>query len=198
MQRKKLSFEQYRRLDLIIFAVLIIVFETIVYKAATKWFPGELYTISLGPAIVALVIMRWDFFALLHALLSGLVYCILAEGTVLQFMCYIGGNLFCVFSVLMLKFAGKEKIRSNKALSALYAALTALFMQCGRAVVSFVMGFGLETGINFITTDVLSGVFAILIVIITGNLDGIFEDQKEYLLRVQQELLNNEGGTDEN
>lgn len=187
MQRRNLTFEQYRNLDLSVFAVLLLVFEILVFKAATKWYPDQLYTVSLVPALVTVVIMRWDFFGLIHALLGGLVYSYLAEGTVLQFMCYIGGNLFCVLAVLFMKVVGKEKICKNSALSILFAAFVSLCMQCGRAVISVSMGFGFAASANFITTDILSGVFAVVVIIIARKLDGVFEDQKTYLLRVQKE-----------
>lgn len=187
MQNKSMSFKQYRNIDLFIFAVLLVVFELIIFKAATKWYPDQLYTVSLVPALVSIIIMRWNYFGLIHALLGGLVYAYLAQGTVLQFMCYVGGNIFCVFAIILLLFIGKEKIRQNSVLSVLFAVLVALLMQIGRAVVALLMGNAFALGVNFITTDVLSGVFAAVIVIIARKLDGLFEDQKTYLLRVQEE-----------
>ncbi len=193
MLQKRMSFEQYRNLDLSIFAVLLIVFEIIVFKAATKWYPDQLYTVSLVPALVTVLMIRWDYFALIHALLGGLVYSYLAEGTVLQFMCYLGGNLFCIFAVFLMKAVGKNKICENNVLAVLFAAFVSLCMQIGRSAISIFMGFGIGKSLYFITTDVLSGVFAMIIVIITRKLDGVFEDQKLYLLRIQKESQEERG-----
>lgn len=193
MQRINLSVKQYRNLDLSFWAVLMVVFEIISFKAATKWYPDQLYTVSLVPALVTIIFMRWDYFGLIHALLGGFVYSYLAEGTVLQFMCYLGGNLFCVLAVLLLRAIGKDSVRDNVALSVLFAFAVAFCMQCGRAVICLVLGFSFGESIGFITTDILSGVFAIVVVLIARKLDGVYEDQKVYLSRVHEELEKEQG-----
>lgn len=182
-----LTYKQYRRIDLVLFAVILIVFERIVYTAAAKWYPDQLYSLSIVPAIVALVIMRWGWFGMIHAVLGGFIYCYVARGTVMHFMCYIAGNAFCFIPVLFVRTVGKDKVRANSVVSALYAVLVALSMQVGRAFIGMVLGNPVKDSFGFILTDILSGLFAILIVLIARKLDGMFEDQKSYLLRVHEE-----------
>ena len=64
---------------------------------------------------------------------------------------------------------------------------SAVLMQLGRILVALVLGYAPATCVGFITTDVLSVIFAVLLVWISGRLDGILEDQKDYLKRIQEE-----------
>ena len=62
-----------------------------------------------------------------------------------------------------------------------------LFMQIGRYIVSLFIGGKIESIIDFITTDALSGVFAVVIILIVRRVDGLFEDQISYLRRIEDE-----------
>lgn len=181
-------------MDLFIFAVMLVFSESLIVNAAVRWFPDQLYTVSVCAAIVSIVMMRWGAWAAIHAVLGGLVYCFWAGGTPKQFLIYGIGNLFSLLSLLMFRLFGKERIRENVLLTLLYALCTQLFMQMGRACVSRVMGASVNTGFSFITTDALSGLFTMVIVWIAGRLDGVFEDQISYLLRVQKEAKEEKGG----
>ena len=192
---RHMSLKQYRNLDLFLFAVMLVISETLIVNAATRWYPDQLYTVSACAAVVAIVMMRWGPWAAIHAVLGGLVYCLAAGGSPRQYAIYSVGNLFSMLSLLLIKAFGKEQIRENVLLSLLFAVCTQLFMQMGRAVVAVVFfGVPLEQGINFITTDALSGLFTMVIVWIARRLDGVFEDQITYLLRVQKEDEAEKGG----
>jgi protein-S-isoprenylcysteine O-methyltransferase Ste14 len=77
------------------------------------------------------------------------------------------------------------------------AGLVALLMQIGRGIVAVIMGNALDIAAGFILGDALSGVFAMVIVGIARKLDGVFEDQKHYLLRINREEKELEEGFDE-
>ena len=47
------------------------------------------------------------------------------------------------------------------------------------------------------TTDVLSWVFALVIIWIVRRLDGVFEDQISYLVRLKSDEEKEKGGKDE-
>ena len=53
----------------------------------------------------------------------------------------------------------------------------------------------MATMLGFVTTDALSLVFSAVIVWIARRLDGIFEDQKHYLLRLKEAEKEEKGGT---
>ncbi len=191
---RRLSLKQYRNLDLFFFAVMLCISETLIVNAAIRWYPDQLYTVSVSAAITAIVMMRWGGWAAIHAVLGGIVYCLAAKGTAQQFMIYGIGNLFGLLSLLMIRFLGKDRICGNVLLVLLFALCTQLFMQMGRACIAVINGAAFETGIHFITTDALSGLFTMVIVWIASRLDGVFEDQISYLLRVQKEAEEEKGG----
>ena len=191
---RHMTLKQYRRLDLFLFAVMLIISESLIVNAAIRWFPDQLYTVSVSAAITAIVMMRWGVRAAVHAVLGGLVYCFWAGGSPKQFLIYGIGNLFGLASLLMFRLWGKDRIRENVLLTLLFAVCTQLFMQIGRACVSFLRGAPIESGLHFITTDALSGLFTMVIVWIASRLDGVFEDQISYLLRVQKESEEEKGG----
>ena len=189
-----MTLKQYRNMDLFLFAVMLILSESLIVNAAIRWFPDQLYTVSVCAAIVSIVMMRWGSWAAIHAVLGGLVYCFWAGGSSRQYLIYGIGNLLSLLSMLMFRLFGKERIHENVLLTLLFGLCTQLFMQLGRACISLVMGASVESGFRFITTDALSGLFTMVIVWIAARLDGVFEDQISYLLRVHKELEAEKGG----
>ena len=191
---RHLTLEQYRNLDLFLFAVILILFETLIVNAGIRWYPDQLYTVSVTAAVTAIVMMRWGPWAAIHAVVGGVVYCLAAKGNSRQFLIYGVGNLFGLLSLLFFRFFGKDGIRGNVLFVLFYALCTWFFMQVGRACVAVLTGASLDTGLQFVTTDALSGLFTMVIVWITSRLDGVFEDQISYLLRVQKEDEEEKGG----
>ena len=118
-------------------------------------------------------------------------------GTFEQLVIYVLGNELSLAGLLMLKAAGREKIKDNVLLTILYALIVQLLMQIGRGGVAFAFGAGAGAIPKFITMDILSELFTVVIVFIASRLDGIFEDQKTYLLRMQQSK-ENQNGEDQN
>ena len=85
-----------------------------------------------------------------------------------------------------LKVFGSDRVKGSLWLSMLLSVSTTLLMQLGRGLVAVVLGSSPGAVADFILTDVLSGVFAVVIVLITRRLDGVFENQKAYLVRVNR------------
>jgi len=192
---RHMTLRQYKRLDLFLFALMLVLSESVIVNAAIRWYPDQLYTVSVCAAIVSIVLMRWGWPAAIHAVLGGLVYCFWAGGSSGQYLVYGVGNLFSLLSLLLIRLFGKDRICENVLLTLLFALCTQLFMQIGRGCVSLVvMGASFNTALNFITTDALSGLFTMVIVWIASRLDGVFEDQISYLLRVQKEAEEEKGG----
>ena len=182
-----LTFKQYRSIDLAIFAAILALTEFLIVKAAKSWFPDQLYTVSVTAAVTAIVMMRWGPFAGIHAALGGLVYCWASGGSAQQFVIYILGNGLSLAALLLFKAFGKEKIRKSFLLTILFALCVVVAMQVGRGLVALIFGSGIEVIWKFMTTDALSDLFTMLVVWVASRLDGIFEDQKHYLLRQQKE-----------
>ena len=182
--KRQFSFQQYRAIDLAMFAALLCITESMIVKAATWWFPDQLYTVSVVGAVTAIVLMRWGPWAAIHAVLGGAVFCLASRGSAKQLLIYCAGNLFSLLMLLPLKYLGGEHIRLDGILSVLFGVCTLLLMQLGRALVAFVLGTEFQTCLGFFTTDALSLLFTGLILWVARRLDGIFENQRHYLLRI--------------
>ena len=188
---------RYQSMDLLIWTVLLFVFETIVVKAGTVWFRSQPWTLSLVPALTTIVYMRWGLYGVFYSALGGVAICFASKADTIQYVVYILGNLFSSASLLMVKKMGKEKIRSSVFFSLLYATVVFLLMAVGRGVVSLILGKGFGALIDFLTTDILYWVFALVIVWIARRLDGVFEDQISYLVRLKSDEEKEKGGKDE-
>lgn len=193
--KRQISYEQYRSIDLTLFAVMLAVFEFLIVTAARSWFPDQLYTVSLAGTITCIVMMRWGGFSALHAALAGFLFCLYSGGTVRHYIIYIIGNLFSMLALLIYKFVGAENIRRSANWSLVFALAVQLLMQAGRFTVSMAMGESAGSALGFITTDALSILFTLVIIWIARRLDGIFENQKIYLLRINKENEEEKGGT---
>lgn len=184
---KQRTFGQYRAIDLGIMAVLLFVFEMLIATAATKWFPSELYTLSPTITIVCIVMMRWSGYAAIHAVVGGAAFCVASGASPEQFAIYCIGNCAALAAMILFKTHGKEKVRSKAAFAILFAAAAYFGAQLGRWLVALVFGASLDSLVMFLTTDSLSLLFAVVIVLIAGRLDGLFEDQRAYLIRTAEE-----------
>ena len=191
--KKQRTWKEYRAIDLTIFAVMLVVFEFIIVMAARFWFPGQPFTVSLAAAITSIVYMRWGYWGGIHAALAGLVFCFFQGAAANQYLIYIIGNLFSLVSVPILIKIGKERVREST-MGMLYPIFVLLLMQTGRAVVALLTGAEPGSVIGFYTTDSLSMLFTFVIIWITRRLDGVWEDQIHYLLRVSAEGGSGKGG----
>lgn len=187
--RKQITLQQYRAIDLTILFLVQAVCQAIIYHASTVWFADQLYIVSPIAAVVALVMMRWNGCALIHAGLGGVLYVLIAGGHWKQILIYGLGNLFAVGGWIFLRLLGKERIRKDALLTILFALTIQILMQLGRSAVAAVLGHPADICLGFITTDLLSGLFSMVIVWCIRRIDGLFEDQKQYLLRMQREQI---------
>jgi len=186
--KRQLTFQEYRALDLGLFALMFALFEFIIIKVSTGGpFWDQAYTVSLAGAITSIVYMRWGYWGGIHAALSGLLFVLYYGGRLDQYAIYTIGNLLSLAAVPVLLRKGKEEVRTGRFSSLLFPLAVILLMQLGRAMVSLLLGGSLGGATGFFTTDALSILFTLVIVWITRRLDGIYEDQKHYLLRVQEE-----------
>ncbi len=184
--RRQRSWKQYRAIDLAMLAVMLAIFEYIIVRAANWWFPGQPYVVSLAAAMTSIVYMRWGAWGAIHAVEAGAVFCFFSGADRSQYLIYCGGNLLSLAALVMLKKAGKEKVRQTR-LGLVFPVLVLCLMQAGRAAVAFALGAESAALPEFFTTDSLSYIFTLVIVWIAGRLDGIYEDQKHYLLRLQEQ-----------
>ena len=192
--QKRRTVKQYRALDLAMFALMMTVAETLAVTAARRWFPNEPYTVSVTPAITCIVMMRWGPWAGLHAALGGMIFCMTSGAGIKHYAIYCLGNLLSLAALGYVKAATPEGIRESVWKSLALALMVTLLMQVGRALVAVVLGSGPAAALGFFTTDVITLLFTLVLIWIARRLDGIFEEQNHYLLRLRQQENEERGG----
>lgn len=193
MERQR-TIGQYRAMDLALFAIMLAIFESLVVIAARRWFPNEPYTVSVAPAITAIVMMRWGPWAGLHAALGGAVFCLVSGARPAHYAIYIIGNLFSLGALGLIKALTPEGIRTSVMKSLRFGLAVTLLMQLGRALVSLVLGTAPAAALGFFTTDAITLLFTLVLIWIVRRLDGMFEEQNHYLQRLRQEEEEERGG----
>lgn len=181
------SFIRYKAIDLAFLAVILAVFEAIASIAAKQWFPLQLFSLSPTITVVCIVMMRWGGWAAIHAVVGGLSYCIATGGEPKQFLVYCAGNCLALVALVFFKFYGKERVRGSFLMTAAFA-LTAFFGAIvGRWLISLCFDFDLLSIVDFFVADSLTLLFTVVVVLISRKPDGLFEDQKAYLIRTEDE-----------
>ena len=184
---KNISFNQYRVIDLTMLTIVTAVFEAITAFAAGKWFPGELYAVSPTIAMVCIVMMRWGGYAAINAFVGGMAFCLASGATEKQTLIYAVGNCFALLALILFKFLGKSRIKDKFYFTVLFVFAAYTGAQLGRWLISLLCGGSLDSLIVFFATDILSLLFSVVIVLISRKADGLFEDQKSYLIRLDKE-----------
>lgn len=186
--KRQLTFQEYRTIDLTLFAMILVLFEFIIVKVSgSPWFWDQQFVVSLAAPITSIVYMRWGWWGGLHAALAGALYCFYIGGTLQQYIVYILGNLASLLAVLALKRLGPERVRMGRWSGLLFPLAVILLMQAGRSAVALALGTPLVEALGFFSTDTLSILFTLVIAWIVRRLDGVYEDQKHYLLRIQED-----------
>ena len=187
------SLRQYKYTDLFFFALALGISELLVFCAFNYWFKGTVdkFYINFMLAISLTVIMRWGWIGGVYAVVDGVVQCAIMGGTWQSYIIYMVGTA-CIFSVLILtKFVGKEKLRSRWFLTLPYILAGWVAVNLGIACTSaafgdnFLVALGSSFGLG------VYGIFGlattIVVIMIMRRLDGMFEDQKHFLIRQDEE-----------
>ena len=183
----QITFQQYRRIDILILVALTIVFEAIATLATIKWFALQPVAVSIGLAMVCIVMMRWGFPAAIAAFASGFTFCILSGATMQQFVIYCVGNMLALLGMVWFKVFGKEGIRKSMWCIVLFVSTAYVGQVLGRSLLAIAFGDNVSTLVTFATTDIMTLVFAVLVIILFRKTDGMLEDQKAYLLRLDKQ-----------
>ncbi len=188
---KEITFKQYKAIDISILSGLLLIFEALSVYASSHWFSHSgvslVPLISLTPLVLMIMMMRWSEFAFVGAIVGGLSYCFACGGEPEQYLVYCLGNLFGILSLLIINKLGKDAVRGRLAYLIPISISTYLFITVGRWLVSLIFAPTIETLPGFISTDIISLVVMIVGVIALRKSDGILEDQKSYLIRLDRE-----------
>ena len=184
---KQITFKQYRSIDLSIICLLTAGFELLIGIATNRWFVAQPMAVSLITTMTCIAMLRWNAYALLPALIGAVAYCISLGANFSQYIIYCGGSLFTILALPILKKLGKDEVRRDFFKRAVFITSTFVFMILGRWICSLPFDFKFQSLITFFTTDILSLLFAWIVVSLAKNADGLLEDQKSYLLRIEEE-----------
>ncbi len=189
-----ISVSQYRATDLFLFVVILVIAELTAHYALVLFPAGAMFTISFMLPIVLTVMMRWGWYSVFYAILSGVLYCALNKGSGAMYLTYGIGNAFIGLLLILLRFVDKRKISGKWYHSVWFVALGWLLVYLGRATVSTICcavhpieGVALgDAFIAFAMTDLVSLVMGIVVVLVLRRFDGMFEDQMSYLTRTDK------------
>ena len=184
---QNLTFKQYRNIDLGILSILLIISEAVTTLATNKWFAAQPIAISSTLLFICIFMMRWNGYAAIAAVLGGAVFCIASGATLEQFVIYAGGNLLSLLALLWFKVYRKDDVRLGSFKLSFFTISVYLLMQLGRWLISLAFGGGLWNIVGYITSDVISLLFAVIILFLLRGVDGMIEDQKAYLFRLERE-----------
>ena len=172
---------------MLILVALTIIFEAIATMASAKWFAAQPVAISIGLAMICVVMMRWSWLAAFPAIASGITFCLLSGATTQQLAIYCIGNMFALLGMAWLKVFGKEGIRGSMLRIILFVSTAYIGQVLGRSLIAILFGDNWSTIVTFATTDIMTLVFAVLVIILFRKTDGMLEDQKAYLLRLDKQ-----------
>lgn len=182
-----ISIRQYRLTDLFLFAAILVAAELLAFYAPRMFSGSAAFTFSLMVPIVLIVMMRWGWPSVLYAVFGGALVCLLGKVPGQTYAVYIIGNACISVMLLATKFFGKEKIAGKWYFSALFVVLGWLAVFLGRAIVSACFGFNFVSAIVSQLWDLLSLAMGVIVILVMRKLDGMFEDQKHYLKRLDAE-----------
>ena len=185
--KQQISLCQYRSIDLAILAVVMVISQIAIHIAATVWFSDQLYVVSPVAILVTLVMMRWGPWAAIHAMVGGVFYAFVSSGSWQHYVIYSAGNALSLLALILFKISTKEKVRLSALGTMGFALCVQMLMLLGRAGVAALLGHEFGACLGFITTDALSILFTVCIAWAIRRIDGLFEDEIHYLLRVQSE-----------
>ena len=187
-----LTFKKYRSLDLTIFTVLYAILETLIVIASNKWFTHQFYTLSLSVTIVAIVMVRWGAYAAVPAVVGSLCY-LLANSiagnqvTYQTAIIYIGSSLSMLLGLFYVKLVKKERLSNRKSLACYgLAVVLYLLIIVFRTIISMCFGQGFSIIVNYNFVECLTLLFALVAIFIARRQDGLFVDQKTYLLELDK------------
>lgn len=183
-----ISFAQYRTTDLFLFAVIMVLSELLAF-AAVGWFPeGATFTFSLLIPLTLVVMMRWGWPSAIFAVCSGALYCVLRSASWEYYLAYCVGNAAIGAVLIFFKLAGKQKIAEKWYLSALSVVIAWVAMVLVRSALLTVSGMPFITALGAVASfsdgGLLSLAMGIIVILVLRKLDGIFEDQKHYFIRI--------------
>lgn len=187
-----ISVKQYRATDLFIFAVILVIFDLLMHFAPMLFSGQIVFSFCLTVPITLLIMIRWGWCSVFFAIGDALLLTIINNPSVWQsYLCYGVGNASLMLLLVVVKFAGKKKIASKWYFTTLFFVCGWVVQNLTISVMNAICGFSfvsyLASNFGFGITGALSMAMGLVITLVLRRLDGMYEDQMEYLKRLKGE-----------
>lgn len=187
-----ISVKQYRATDLVIFAVILIIFDLLAHYVPMLFTGEVIYSFCLTVPITLLVMMRWGWCSVFFAVGDGLLLTIINNPAVWQsYLCYGIGNASLMLLLIAIRFIGKKRIASTWYFTSLFVICGWVLQNFTVTVINAICGYSfvscLGSNFGFSMTGLLSLAMGLVISLVLRRLDGMYEDQIEYLKRLKGE-----------
>ena len=195
---KNISFNTYKYFDITVFTLLTIFFEWFSMKGLSIF--NGMYYISLFLVLSLIVMLRWKWYAVIPMIAAGVTRAITANAgiDINYILMYAGGNIVSLLSILWI-YKFKDNITKNHYL--LLFVLTGFFGYCiGQTVIGSIIfnrNF-FDLFISIASVESLNAIISFIVILIASRQKGLLEDQKEYVLKTQQEEINTREVENEN
>ncbi len=193
-----ISINQYRLTDLFLFAVILLFFDLITYYAPQLFPGGAIYSFCLTVPITLLIMIRWGWQSVFFAVGDGVLLSLLNNPSSWQsYISYAAGNALMMVLLLAVKFIGKDKLIGRWYTAACFVivgwALANFGVTCIQAMFGYNFGEVAAANFGFGINGVLALAMGLVIVLVLRKLDGMMEDQKAYIKRVNGEQKRERG-----
>lgn len=192
-----MKFELYRRIDLIVFGVLMI-FSSLASLFIFSNHSFQFY-ISFTNLILFIVIVRWNYLGLLPYLINQIILSIVQVNSfAAEPLLAFGVNLFgCLFLPFLCFIMSKyiKNVRTHPILLCTLFCMTFVLIGIGRAFGMFlVQDFNLWNNfkVYVINQEFFSMVIGLVLLLLLKNIDNLVVNVKDYLEKVQEEAKREE------
>lgn len=184
-----MSLGKYRAIDLTILAFILVVLEGVCWFGLSRF--DSMFSVSVVTIISLIVIMRWNGFGIIHAVLGGVLTVIFSnffadkEIPVKEIWVYAIGNGFLALGLIYVKLVGKKRINSGGWWLILYALVGFISVCVGRSIIILIIDKSLGSIIQQLCAELLNFIFALIILFITNRQENVLKDQKDYFLEIR-------------
>ena len=189
---KLISINQYRWGDLCIFTIIAAIAELVCYFAQFWFSSAAFYTLNLMLPLITLVIVRWGWWGVVLASLEGIMYCAIRGAIWQGYIVIILSNAAIAVELLFIWLIKKDRLKKNWYWAFLLVLIGWVSVNFVRTCLYAAFGMSdflsaLGTNFGFSDCGLLALVIGELVILVCRKLDGLFEDQKSYLLRLKKE-----------
>jgi len=187
-----ISVKQYRLTDLFLFALILVIYDLLAHFVPTLFQGAAVYSFCLTLLFTLTVMIRWGWQSAFFAVGDGVFLALLGGGGWSMVLSYAVGNAFMLLLLIPIKFIGKEKITSRWWASAAFVLVGWVLQNVGITIMQTIFGEGfvscIKANFGFALTGLLQLAMSVVITLVLRRLNGMYEDQLSYLMRIHGEM----------